>query len=359
VTPIRVVHVPGRTQYARKLRGSRMHMLNDTIANGFDVPRDVTLTWLLEHRPWDWLDVVHLHHIDFEPVSLVLTALEECRSAGKRVVFTVHDLTPIFTDPVTHDRKLGVLAEYGVPFVCLTSAVEAAVRRRFGARTVLIPHGYVTAPGTFAPPVPRRPGPTRFLLHGSLRRNRDVELLLHCWRFARHLRDTTLHLLLRAPSRASLAEEADAWRAIREHAVDPRLAVDVMPFPSDGDVAEAVADADCLVLPYRWASHSGQLELAFDLGALPVASRAGFLPDQVMVHNGLVDAPAWFDWSDGAEQAYGARLLTAMESAHAAIQSGWHPRNLGRFGEHRRREHASVLAAHQALYTGGPDTSPQ
>lgn len=135
--------------------------------------------------------------------------------------------------------------------------------------------------------------------------------------------------------------------------------MDVLPFPSDEDVTASAADADCLVLPYRWASHSGQLELAFDVGALPVASRAGFLPDQVMVHNGLVDRPVWFDWSDGAEQAYGARLLTAMESAHAAIQSGWHPRDLGRFDKYRRQEHVSVLTAHRALYTGGPDTSPQ
>lgn len=44
VTPIRVVHVPGRTQYARKLHDSRMHILNDASANGLDVPRDVTLT---------------------------------------------------------------------------------------------------------------------------------------------------------------------------------------------------------------------------------------------------------------------------------------------------------------------------
>lgn len=150
MTSIRVVHVPGRTQYARKLRDARMHILNDTVANGLDVPRDVTLTWLLEHRPWDWLDVVHLHHLDFEPVSRLMTTLEECRRAGKRAVFTVHDLTPIFTDPVTHDRKLRMIAEYGIPFVCLTSAVEAAVRRRFGARTAQIPHGYVTAPGTSA-----------------------------------------------------------------------------------------------------------------------------------------------------------------------------------------------------------------
>lgn len=356
VTAIRVVHVPGRTPYARKLRDQVMQILNLTSVDGLDVPRDATLAWLLEHRPWNWLDVVHLHHLDFEPIRRLTTALAECRRAGKQVIFTAHDLTPVFADRATHHRKLRMLAEHDVPFVCLTAAAEVEARWRFGARTSLIPHGYVAEPETAARLVPRKPGPTRFLVYGSLRCNRDVELLLHCWRFARHLRETSLHLLLRAPSQASLTEEGDAWRAIREHAADPRLAVDVLPFPSDDEVTEAVAGADCLVLPYRWVSHSGQLEVAFDLGVLPVAARTGFLPDQVAVHRGLIDEPVWFDWSDGAEFLYGARLLTAMHEAHAVIQDGWQASDLTEFAAHRWREHAAVLAAYRTLYAGSPAT---
>lgn len=359
MTMARVVHVPGRTPYARKLCDQSVQVLNGTTADGLIVPRDATMAWLLERRPWDWLDVVHLHHLDFEPIARLAKVLSEYRRAGKRVVFTAHDVTPVFADKASHHRRFRVLAKHDVPFVCLTPAAEVEVRRQFGARTALIPHGYVAKPGTATRPEPRRPGPTRFLIYGSLRRNRDVELVLHCWRFARHLRDTTLHLLLRAPSRASLAEDANAWRAIREHAVDPRLRVDVLPFPSDDDVTEAVASADCLLLPYRWASHSGQLEHAFDLGVLPVAAQVGFLSDQVKLHGGLVEEPVWFGWSDGATFDYGARLLTAMQQAHVTIQDGWLARDLTGFTAHRRHEHAAVLDAHHALYMdsrelGGP-----
>ncbi|MGH3622456.1 MAG: hypothetical protein ACRDQ5_11800, partial [Sciscionella sp.] len=215
MTAVRVVHVPGRTPYARKLRGNDIQILNGTTVYGLAVPRDATLAWLLEHRPWDWLDVVHLHHPDFEPIPRLRTVLTECRRAGVRVVFTAHDTSPVFGDRATHHRRLRALAEHAVPFVCLTPAAEAEIRRRFGARTALIPHGFVAPPGTPGRPVPREPGPTRFLVYGSLRRNRDVELVLACWRFARHLAETTLHLLLRAPSRASLAEDAEVWRAVR------------------------------------------------------------------------------------------------------------------------------------------------
>src|ERR1022692_985128 len=197
--PMRVLHVPGRTPYARKLHDSTVRILNGTTVDGLTVPVDATLTWLTEHQPWHWLDVVHLHHLDFEPVALLAKVLAECRRGRKRVIVTAHDLTPVFADQVTHQRSLRMLAEHGVPFVCLTAPAAAEIRWRLGVSAALIPHGFVAEPGTVSRPPCRRPGPTRFLIFGSLRRNRDVELVLDCWRFARHLADTRLHLLLRAP----------------------------------------------------------------------------------------------------------------------------------------------------------------
>lgn len=350
MTAIRVVHIPGRTPYARKLIGQGIQMLNETTVDELAVPQDATLAWLLDQRPWDWLDVVHLHHVDFEPLTRLRRVLVECGRAEKQVVFTAHDVNPVFGSRVAHHRMLRTMADANVPFVCLTPAAEAEVRWRFGARTIAIPHGYVSEPRTPLRPGPRGSGPTRFLVYGSLRSNRDIELLLACWRYARDLAGTTLRLVLPAPSRASLAEDEHVWRAIREHSADARLSVHVMPFPSDQDVNDAMASADCLVLPYRWASHSGQLEHAFDLGVLPVAARTGFLPQQVELHHELVDTPVWFDWSDGAAFDYGARLLDAMQRAHSMIQSGWHATGLEKFIEHRRHEHAEVIAAYRALY---------
>jgi glycosyltransferase involved in cell wall biosynthesis len=349
--PIRVLHVPGRTQYVQKLEDDGIQLVNLATVGELTIPGDVTLAWLLRHRPWDQLDVLHLHHLDFEPRRDLRAALADCRRADIGVVFTAHDLSPIFGDRATHHRRLRELAAWDVPFVCLTPAAEAEVHRRLPAvRTVMIPHGYVASPGTPTRPPERDPGPTRFLLHGSLRRNRDIELVLACWRFSRALADTTMHLLLRAPSRASLVEDSRTWQAIGEHAVDPRLQVDVRRFPSDRELNDAFAAADCVVLPYRWASHSGQLEHALDLGVLPVAARTGYLPDQIALHDGLAADPEWFEWPAGHPYEHGARLLEALERAHAAIQDGWRSPHAEAFTEHRRREHATVLAAHRTVY---------
>jgi hypothetical protein len=140
------------------------------------------------------------------------------------------------------------------------------------------------------------------------------------------------------------------WQAIREHAGDSRLRVDVLPFPADEEVNEAVSGADCLLLPYRWASHSGRLEHAFDLGVLPVAARTGYLPDQVALHRGLVAEPVWFGWPADAPFDHGAQLLRAMQRAHRAIQDGWQAPGPGEFAEYRRGEHKQVMASYRALY---------
>lgn len=348
---VRVVHVPGRTQGVRKLRDGRIEFVNGTSGTGQVVPEHVSLDWLLRHQPWDRIDVVHVHHVDFEPRRTLRSVLAECRRAGVGIAFTAHDLMPIFGDRTEHHRRLRELTTWDVPFICLTGTAQTEVRRRFpDVRTTTIPHGYVAVPGTPTRPPARGPGPTRFLLYGSLRRNRDVELALACWRFSPALSHSTMRLLLRAPSRRSLAEDGSTWQAIREHAVDPRLQVDVRPFPSDREVDDAIASADCLVLPYRWASHSGQLEHAFDLGVLPVAARTGYLPDQVALHNGLAPEPEWFDWPGDRPYEHGAQLLEALERAHTAIQAGWRAPSSELFVQHRTREHAAILADHRSAY---------
>jgi len=359
MSAVRVLHVTARTPYARKLRSEVVQLVNGA-ATPLDVPvpRDASLSWLMANRPWGWFDALHLHHLDFETATTLNAALTECRRAGKPVVFTAHDVTPVFGERGDHCRKLRILAEQDVPMVTLTPGADRQTRLSLGgaAQTVLLPHGYVVPPeeAVTQRQADRAPGPTRFLIWGSTRRNRDIEMVLHCWRFSRRLHDSTLHLLLRAPSRASLGEEFPAWRAIREHSADPRLVVDVLPFPTDEEVAEAVAGADCLVLPYRWASHSGQLELGFDLDVLSVAARSGYLPDQAEHLAGLTAEPIWFDWSDGTKFEYGARLLTALEQAHTLTQNGRNRPDGPAFFAHRRCEHELLMATYERLYRGEP-----
>ncbi|HUY52303.1 MAG TPA: glycosyltransferase [Streptosporangiaceae bacterium] len=352
---LKVVHVTARTPYARKLQSPAIMILNSADIDPVGrVPRDVTLGWLLERRPFSWFDVLHLHHIEFDSVTELRTVLRECARSRRRVVFTAHDIDPVFGDRPSYHRKLRLLAEQDVPFVCLTPGSAAVLRHRLGAAltSTVIPHGYVVSPDALPVPRPRPAGAgLRYLLFGALRANRDIPTVLYNWRLGRRQRSSTLSLLLRAPGRANLAHERDRWELIAATAAsEPRLHVDVVPYASDADVANFAAECDALILPYLWGSHSGQLELAFDLGLLPVASSVGYLREQVAAHGGLAEEPVWFDWSDGSEWAYGERFLAALDVAAERQCSPRSPRSAAEFAGHRRKEHAEIMAAYSTIY---------
>jgi hypothetical protein len=67
---------------------------------------------------------------------------------------------------------------------------------------------------------------------------------------------------------------------------DERIQAAMRAYPSDTDVVTAGLQADALLLPYLFGSHSGQVELAFDLNLLPVCASVGYLKDQYHVHKG-------------------------------------------------------------------------
>ena len=121
-------------------------------------------------------------------------------------------------------------------------------------------------------------------------------------------------------------------------------------YPSDVEIAAAGLRADAVLLPYLYGSHSGQLELAFDLNLLPVCSAVGYLKDQYRAHDGLVTEPVWFDWSDGHPFLFGEQFVTALETADARLRSTPRQGPSAEFLEYRRREHPQFLDAHRAVY---------
>lgn len=352
---IRVVHAPARTPYARKLTSPYIEIVNETIAIDAEVvPRDMSLKWLLSHRPFDWFDVLHLHHVEFDNLDVLEATLSECSLAGKRVVYTAHDINPVFTPESDYRQKQEMLADQSIAWVCLTDASRRDVEQRFGpcVRTSTIPHGYVVPPTTRVLPIDgldRRP---KYFLFGALRENRDIPTVLYNWRFGRRQRDATLSLLLRSPGYVQLQSEKERWALISAMAaVEPRLHIEVLPFPTDDDVMMAALACNALILPYRWGSHSGQLELAFDLALLPVASGVGYLRDQYRRHAAVACEPVWFDWSDGAEYAYGARFLTALDEAAERVRGVPRATPSVQFIEHRIAEHESIMAAYLDVYS--------
>lgn len=352
---IRVVHLPARTPYAWKLQSRDLHILNGTELPGGDtVPGAVDAAWLLEHAPLTWLDVLHLHHIDFEDLATLERLLDECLSHGVRVVFTAHDTSPMVGNAQDFTARLRLLHCAEIDWVCLTEGSVSKLAEIMGERpqATVIPHGYVAAPEPLAG-LEREPSNSaaRYLMFGASRASRDQLSTMANWSLGIDDPGSSLHVLLRAFSPADFADGGRAPLFLELAGRDPRIRLTMRPYPSDEEVVRAALAADALLLPYLWGSHSGQLELAFDLNLLPVCSMAGHLPEQYEQHKGLVEEPEWFDWSQGHPNLFGEKFLTALENAAARL--GSKPRRLDRkFLDYRAHEHQTILARYARVYAG-------
>lgn len=315
---------------------------------------DVSFDWLDARRDFGFFDVLHVHSLELADRDLVIRILDRCLSTGKRVVVTVHDVMAMFAGKDgDYQRLLRQVTERGIPLVTLTEAAahRVAALTGTGQRPVVLPHGYVLSPDDprFGAAGSEAPDRVVYAMYGGFRPNRLMHPVCVNILFGTPAHDR-LRILTRALSPVELGASSDAGRVVA-HAGHPsgKVNLRLRPFPSDNEIAAFLAQADVLMMPYLWGSHSGQLEMAFDLGLVPVIADTGYFREQWQRHQGLVPEPVWFDWSDGQEYAYGPRLLAAVLAARERVLTGKASNRWG-FAEYRRTEHAEVVAGHRSLY---------
>lgn len=351
---LRVVHLPARTPYVRKIVSDNFTVLNGVNTGHGVVPDAVTAAWLLDRRPLDWLDVLHLHHVELDDITILERLLAECADCGVKVVYTAHDITPMYCTADSFRERMNLLARADVAWICLTPASAEALKDQVPQipRVTVIPHGYVVNPddvGTSPLGAARHPA-SRYLMYGALRANRDHLSTIANWSLSVTDPAARLSLFLRALSPADF-QRHDVPALLALIKSDKRIQTTMRAYPSDAEIAAAGLRADALLLPYLYGSHSGQLEFAFDLNLLPVCSAIGYLKDQYRLHDGLVKEPVWFDWSGGHPFLFGEQFVAALETARTRLRGTSRKGPSTEFREYRRQEHARFLDAHHAVYT--------
>jgi hypothetical protein len=357
--PVRVLHLPCDLPYTQKLSSPVIHVINGTrLADESEVPCHATFDWLCARDDLTFFDVLHIHFFEFTPVETLHRALDKCLTCGRRIIFTVHETAPMFP------RNRPAYQE-GLETIC-TAAHRVITLTRGGAsalltlvpcvdrRLVVIPHGFVLHPDS---PAWGRAGSggkrVEYALYGAFRPNRDTYTLLLNWYFGLLHHRARLNILSRAIAPPDLHDPALHIPEIMDFLQrdSERLRVVMAPYPADGQVVDFLSRCDVLLMPYTWGSHSGQLELAFDLSLLPVISDVGFYEEQWQASRGHVPEPIWLNWSDGNVYSYGARLVDALLTAQARIEAGGKSANSEAYRQHRIREHEEILRSHLQVYT--------
>lgn len=291
--------------------------------------------------------VLHIHFgtESFAPGHLT-DVIEAAHAVGWPVVYTAHDLQhPQLGDQAAYARQLDELVLGADAVVTLTEGAATTISDRWDRHAIVIPHPSVVAADAVTPAVRSFDG-IRIGVHlKDLRPNVDgpgtVRALLGAVARLRAdglpaIAEVRMHHRVRdEPAR----EEVRGLCATDENAMlieHERL--------SDAELAIAVSGLDAYVLPYRHGTHSGWLEMCWDLGVPVVAPLVGHYVEQHP--DGSV---AIFESGDdsalaGALRGFvsGPDLSTAGTAERAALVTARR--------EVRRETDAAVAAAHATLY---------
>jgi len=355
--PLRVLHVPGRTPYARKLLPEGAVIVNQTRIGSRAVPRDATFAWIEAQDAMDFFDVLHVQSLEFASVESIRCVLERCGREKKGIVAAIHETEPLFPERGTDfPARVRLISELASCIVTLTTSARRDIMERYGipeSKLRVVPHGPVLP---LSHPLwraqPGRNSRCTIGMFGGFRPNRSFLAGAVNALYGLSSAEILVRLLTRGLNPVELAPGSEVWQFASLAATDPRLVLELLPFPSDDEIASFVHSLDILLLPYLYGTHSGQLELAMDLGVPVVIPDIGCYRAQWELHSSLVPEPHWFTYSPGDPYSFGGPFLEALRDAHARWSRGQPPAfDRAAFHAVREREQGTLLEAHRVIYS--------
>lgn len=223
----------------------------------------------------DEVDLVHVHFgFDHLTAADLGAWANRVHHLGLPLVVTVHDLrNPHHLAPQRHDALLGVLLAAADRVITLTDGAAAAITARYRVRPLVLPHP-TTQPEPGAP-VPTETGLVVVALK-SLRANvvepaAVVAAVLDGARRTGGRVRVDVH-----PEVRDVPELAEVHRL----ATGGELELCVHDRYDDDQLIALLDRAHVSVLPYRFGTHSGWLELCRDRGTRVVVPSCGYFAEQ-------------------------------------------------------------------------------
>ena len=296
--------------------------------------------WIAAHA--GDFDVMHVHFgVESLSPSRLRATVAALRAAGRPLVYTVHDLShPQLTDQARQVAQLEILVAAADGLITLTPGAADEVAARFGRRPLVLAHPAMRGPG----PLPGAAAPARSVVGVHLRDLRPgidgpgtVALLA-----------AALDRLPGVGGRVFLHERVrdagDAAAVAGLCAGDPGLELIRGPRPDDAGLAAGLAGLSVSLLPYRHGTHSGWLELCWDLG-VPVAGPA-------LGHWGAQhpDPGFYAPFGAGDPGALGGALARLLAAPEAVPGSAARRRAVAARSAERARALPAIAAAHLDLY---------
>jgi hypothetical protein len=352
---MRILHIPARTPYARKLNSEDFSVVNQTTIDDREIPRDASFEWLNNQRNFDFFDILHIHSVELTSTETIQQVLDRCQRTKKGIVFTIHDVRPMFsTDQKKYNKTLKIIAKTGARLITLTCGAQMEIVKTLNIEPLsvnVIPHGFVLPPkdDRWQRQKKIESSVCSFGMYGGFRPNREILTPAINIAYGIFEKEINLTFLTRAISPIEIFNNEEVNKFVELALLKNHITLRLYPFPSDDQIFDFMSEIDILIMAYRWGTHSGQLELAFDLGVIPIISNVGYYYDQYEIHKDFVRKPIIFNWSDGQQFNYGSRLMEALFLGYQRFNEQGSYRS-PKFHQHRIQEHKNILSSYDKEY---------
>ncbi|NQX13268.1 glycosyltransferase [Microbacteriaceae bacterium VKM Ac-2855] len=286
IATVRVLSVPAAHPYVRAVTADpRVTVLADPPVPGardgqWWPPQALRTDWIAAHA--GDADVLHIHFgtESFEPAELV-AAVDAAHRNGWPVVYTVHDLeNPQLSDQSTHRDLLDALVPRADAVLTLTPGAATEIRQRWYREATVLPHPHLLGDDiVLVDPAPHETAVIGLELK-DLRPNIDAVAATHAVLDAvgelsasgiPARADVRMHRSVRDP------ETREAVRRLVAGTGGELIEHDRF---DDTTLARSLSALDAVVLPYAYGTHSGWLELCWDLGVPVAVPRRGYYAQQ-------------------------------------------------------------------------------
>lgn len=338
--PLRVASVPATHVYVRRLAHPAVVRLQDPSGDDHRTPCFLDPAWWASTETLPDLLHVHFGFEYYDPAQLA-RLVDVLRARRVPLVYTVHDLrNPNHPTPELQDAGLDVLVPAADRLVTLTGWAAARIRERWDRRATVLPHPHVVElDRPVRPPAHRSDDTYRLGIHfKSLRPNMvRTPLLDAAAAVARARSDLRLEVHLHCDVVSPHGDNHDPDLVGRACDLADEGLVDlaVHPYLSHDDLVALVERCDGYVLPYRFGTHSGLLELCRDLGTAVIAPSGGGYADQGASHVFSSDGDAGFDAA-----SFRAAVVDAVEAGPASPPSR----------RERERQRVAIADAYVRVY---------
>lgn len=283
---IRIVSVPADHPYVRALSDhEQLRLLPDPPVPGgapgqWWPPAALDPDWIRRHR--DDVDLLHIHFgTESFDAQWLVDSIDAAHDVGWSVVQTVHDIdNPQLTTQSRHHDQLARMLPEVDAVVTLTPGAAAAIAERWATNAIVIAHPRLLAE---IPPAHPRSDDTAVvgMYLNDLRPNVDaIGATIRLLAAVRMLRSEGAQIrgLIHMHRRVRDESDAATIRSIARESDD--LVLIEMDRPDDETLAVSLNGIDVCVLPYSFGTHSGWLELCWDLGVPVAVPDLGYYAEQ-------------------------------------------------------------------------------